>query len=76
MNFDALAQSLSCALALMADRAHDRAYANYRVHDCDDDLYDEVEKWAALATLGDDAEMEVADILFDRGVWQPERAAA
>lgn len=69
-NLDGFAEALAIALAAHADLMHDKAYKAYRLHDCDDDLYDEVERWSRLCDAADEAEIETGDILLERGAWR------
>lgn len=75
-NLDGFALSLAYWCALASHEEHGKAYANYLMNDCDDNLYDAVEKWGRLADFAGECDNETNNVLFDKGAWVPKEMAA
>ncbi len=69
MNFDQFALALAGVIYLQANKAHTARVTEYACDVYDEDRYDAMIAAGRLADAAADAEMDVADALFDRGVW-------
>ena len=69
MNFDRFALALAGVIYLQANKAHTSRVKEYACDVYDEDRYDAMVAAGRLADQAEDAEMDVADALFDKGVW-------
>lgn len=69
MNLDRFALALAGFIFLRANEAHTARVNEYACDVYDEDRYDAMVAAGRLADAAEDAEMDVADALFDKGAW-------
>lgn len=69
MNLDRFALAFAGFIFLQANKAHTARVNEYACDVYDEDRYDAMVAAGRLANAAEDAEMDVADALYERGVW-------